>query len=53
MKMTKEGVGHFMSISGHFLANYINSIHKTEVLTVILKDQTCQNLKLIGSKAMK
>ena len=36
-KSTKLEVGHFTSNSGHFLANYINSFHKTEVLTVILK----------------
>jgi hypothetical protein len=32
-KSTKLGVGHFTSISGHFFANYINSFHKTEVLS--------------------
>ena len=26
-KMTKLGVGHFKSVSGHFSANYINSFH--------------------------
>ena len=35
-KMTKLGVGHITSISGRFSANYINSIHKPEVLAVIL-----------------
>ena len=39
-KMTKQGVGHFTSISGHFSANSINSFHKTEVLTVILMGPT-------------
>ena len=48
-KMTKLGVGHFISISGYFSANYINNFHKPEVLTVILKDPTCQNLNWIKS----
>ena len=48
-KSTKLGVGHFMSISGHFFANYIYSIHKNEVLMIILKDPTCQNLSWIKS----
>ena len=48
-KMTKVGVGRFTSISGHFFANYINSFHKIEVLTVILKGLSCQNLKWIKS----
>ena len=26
----------FTTISGHFIANYINIFHKTEVLTIIL-----------------
>ena len=47
-KKTKLGVGHFTSISGHFFANFI-SFHKTEVLTVILKGPTCQNLNWIKS----
>ena len=42
-KMTKLGVGHFI----RFLV--INSFHKTEVLTVILKGPTCQNLNWIKS----
>ena len=50
MKMTKQEVGHFTSISGHFFANYIKSYHKTEVLAVILKGPTCQIL--IGLKAV-
>ena len=49
MKSTKLGVGNFMSISGRFFANYNNNVHKTEVLTVILKDPTCQNLCWIKS----
>ena len=48
-KSTKLGVGHFTSISGHFLANFIDSFHKTEVLTVILMGPTCQNLIWIKS----
>ena len=49
MKMTKLGVGHFTSISGHLFTNCNNSFHKTVVLTVILKDPTCQNLDWIKS----
>ena len=49
MKMTKLEVDHFTSISGHFLANYISNFHKTEVLTVILKGPSCQNLTWIKS----
>ena len=48
-KSTKLGVGHFMSISGHFFANFLNSFHKIEVLTVILMGPTCQNLIWIKS----
>ena len=48
-KSTKLGIGHFTSISSQFFANYINRFHKTEVLTVILKDPTCQNLNWIKS----
>ena len=51
--MTKLGVCHFTSISGHFFANYISSFHKTEVLVVILKGPTCptthRELKLDGA----
>ena len=47
-KMTKTWNGHFTSVSGHFFANYI-SFHKTEVLKVILKGQTCHNLNWIKS----
>ena len=35
-KQTKLWVGHFMTISGHFLANYINIFHKIELQTIIL-----------------
>ena len=48
-KMTKLGVGHFTSISGHFFAKYSNSFHKTELLMVILKGLTCQTLNWIKS----
>ena len=48
-KRTMLGVGHCMTISGHFFDNYINSFHKTEVLTVIWKDPTCRNLNWIKS----
>ena len=49
MKMTKLGVGHFTIISGHFFTNYNYRFHKTEILMVILKGLTCQNLKRIKS----
>ena len=49
MKMTKLGVGHFTSISGHFFANYINSFHKNEVLRVILVCPIYKNLSWIKS----
>ena len=52
-KMTKLGVGHLTSIGRHFFANYISSFHKSEVLTVILKDPTCQNLCWIKSHNIK
>ena len=39
--------GHFMSISGHFIANYINIFHITEVPTVILRCIKCLNLNWI------
>ena len=39
-KSTKLGVGHFMSISGQFSANYNNSFNKTEVLMVVLMGPT-------------
>ena len=41
MNLEVSWVGHFTTISGHFLANYlltyVKNSHKTEVLTVILK----------------
>ena len=40
MKMTKLGVSHFTSISGHFFAKYNNNCHKTEVVTVTLNGPT-------------
>ena len=48
-KMTRLWVGHFKTISGRFLANYIHSFHKTEALTVILKCLTYSNLNWIKS----
>ena len=45
-KRTMLGVGHCTTISGHFFDNYINSFHKTEVLTVILVSPTYKNLNL-------
>ena len=40
MNRTTLGVGHFKTVSGHFFANCINSFHKTEDLTVILRGPT-------------
>ena len=37
-------VGHFMTLSGHFFADYINIFHKIELLTIILMCLTCLNL---------
>ena len=34
--------GHFLTISGHFFASYINIFHITEVQTVILRCLVCQ-----------
>ena len=36
-------VGHFLTLSGHFLVNYINILHKIELQTVILMCLTCLN----------
>ena len=41
--------GHFMTISGHFSASYIEIFHKTEVQTVILRCLVCLNLNWIQS----
>ena len=37
-------VCHIMTISGHFIANYINTFYKTEVVTVILRCLMSLNL---------
>ena len=42
-------VGHFTTLSGHFLANYINIFHKIELPTIILMCLTCLNLVWIKS----
>ena len=42
-------VGHFTTLSGHFLANHINIFHKIELQMVILMYPTCLNL--IGIKS--
>ena len=44
IKETTFRIGHFMNISGHSIANYINSFHKTEVPMVILRCLMSQNL---------
>ena len=44
MNQTRLEVGHFKTVSGHFFDNYINSLHKTEDLTVILRCLTLKNL---------
>ena len=41
--------GHFRTIYGHFLANYIKIYHKTEIQTVILRCLVCQFLNWIKS----
>ena len=45
--MTHLGFGHFITISGHFFANYINIFHKTEVLMNIFWCQKYLNLNWI------
>ena len=49
IKETTFRIGHFMTISGHSIANYINIFHKTEVPTVILRCLMSQNLNWIIS----
>ena len=49
IKETTFQVGHFTTISGHSIANYINIFHKTEVLTVILRCLMSLNLNWIKS----
>ena len=44
--------GHFMTISAHFSANYIDNFHKTEVLMVILRCIVGLNLNWIKSNNM-
>ena len=44
--------GHFMTISGHFFANYLDNFHKTEVLMVILRCIVGLNLNWIKSNNM-
>ena len=41
-----------MTISGHFLANYLDNFHKTEVLIVILRCIVGLNLNWIKSNDM-
>jgi hypothetical protein len=41
--------GHFLMISGHFIANYINIFHKTEIQMVILRCLLCLNLNWVKS----
>ena len=49
IKETTFRVGHFTTISGHSIANYINIFHKTEVPTVILRCLMSLNLNWIKS----
>ena len=49
IKETTFQVGHFMTISGHSIANYINIFHKTEVPMVILRCLMSLNLNWIKS----
>ena len=46
-------VGHFMTLTGHFFANYINIFHKIELPTIILMCLTCLNLIWIKSYDIK
>ena len=46
-KVTHLGFGHFITISGHFFANYINIFHKAEVLMNIFRWQKYLNLNWI------
>ena len=41
--------GHFLTISGHFFASYINIFHITEVQTIILRCLVCLNYNYIKS----
>ena len=41
-KQKNRWVGHFKTLSGHFLANYINNFHKIELQTIILMCLTCR-----------
>ena len=45
--------GHFITISGHFFANYIKIFHKTEIQTVILRCLVCLNPDWIKSNDIK
>ena len=45
--------GHLGTISGHFLANYINIFHKIELQTIIMMCLTCLNLFWIKSYNIK
>ena len=46
-KETTFRVGHFTTISGYFVGNYIYIFHKTEVMKIILRCLTCLNLNWI------
>ena len=52
-KQTNLWVGHFMTLSGLFLANYIIIFHKIELQTIILMCLTCLNLIWIKSYDIK
>ena len=52
-KVTHLGFGHFITISGHFFANYINIFHKTEVLMNIFWCQKYLNLNWIKDYDIK
>ena len=52
-KQTNLWVGHFTTLSGHFLAHYINIFHKIELQTIILMCLTCLNLIWIKSYDIK
>ena len=53
IKETTFWVGHFTTISGYSIAKYINILHKTEVLKVILRCLMSLNLNWIKSYGIK
>ena len=50
---TMLGLWHFVTVSGHFFAHYINSLNKTGNLIVILRSPTHLNLNYIKNYDIK